>query len=995
MAVALPLLVTVLSLLALTAPALAQSFTDVTTAPLNDAGNGYGMAWGDYDNDGHLDLYLVNSGSANKLFRNNGNGTFTDVTAAPLNSNAGGRSAVWGDYDNDGDLDLYLVNFGSANKLFRNNGDGTFTDVTTGALADNGNGAAAAWADYDNDGYVDLYISKENQPNKLLHNNGDGTFTDVTPATLADAGQSEGVAWGDYDNDGDLDLYVANLGTANKLFRNDGGGNFTDVSASAGVNDAFNGTGVAWGDYDNDGDLDLFLVNAQTGTDKLFRNNGDGTFTDVSNLLPVDSGNGRSVAWGDYDNDGDLDLYITNFGQANKLFRNDNGTFVDATAGTPLGDTGNSRGAAWGDFDGDGDLDLYLVNSGAANKLFRNDQPAGNHWLEVKLVGTISNKSAIGARVTVVAGGVSRMQEVSGGSGFLSQNSLPIEFGLGASNTIDSLIVNWPSGVRQAARPVPAVNAIVTVTEPSSFSLAAGVVGNGTVTKVPNQSTYAYRSTVQLTATPGTGYHFVGWSLDASGTTNLIPITMNSNKNVLATFAINTYTLTVNSGPNGNVTKNPDQPTYDHGTVVQLTAAPASGYHFVGWGGDASGKANPLSLTMNSDKTVTATFSDSSTLTVNTSFGGSVLKDPDQPKYADGTVVRLMAVASAGYAFVGWGGDAGGSANPLDVTMNTDKVISAGFIRSGGIDLSASACPGNNGARGGDLGSIDCSGGIIPIVLGTWSPAEAIPDAIGLQGTIVLRVSPDLDVANFWDFTQNGCGNPAFDFSAAKPTTGCASPNSYTNVWGATPQLSVSVQRMNSSLERIDFTILRSTPTSLMANQKCFGFAVSIDATYSVESGLGTCNGCPDPACLEWASARPVAQSSHTSVLSTSTGSGFPNSLSFNSGQSQCSFPEVDVPREPQPQIGIRLSSIWPNPGTSSFNLVFSLASREVVRMVVFDAAGRLVRTLLPRQSLSAGLHSIVWDGRDASGKPVPSAMYLIRLSGISQVVTRTLAVVR
>ena len=258
-----------------------------------------------------------------------------------------------------------------ANRLFRNEGNATFTDQTAAPLNDVGVGRSAAWVDYDNDGDLDLYEAKEsNQANKLFRNDGGGTFVDVTGSPVNLASTGEGVAWGDFDNDGDTDLYVTNnTGQPNKLFRNDGAGTFADASAAP-VNDAGNGIGAAWGDYDNDGDLDLFITNdTGAGGDKLFRNDGGGAFTDVSTGLPTDSGNGRTVAWVDYDNDGDLDVYLTNNGASNKLFRNDGaGAFVDVTA-APLNFAGNSLGAAWADIDNDGDLDLYVASTSSTNRL--------------------------------------------------------------------------------------------------------------------------------------------------------------------------------------------------------------------------------------------------------------------------------------------------------------------------------------------------------------------------------------------------------------------------------------------------------------------------------------------------------------------------------------------------------------------------------------------------------------------------------------------------
>lgn len=430
----------------------AYYWVDATSSPLN--GSGYGVAWGDYDNDGDQDLYVSNYSFGSKLYRNDGGGVFTSPFASttPPNDNFDGTGVAWGDYDNDGDLDLYLAQAnGQANKLFRNDGGGVFTDATNGLpLGDTGTTYGIAWGDYDNDGDIDLYIANFGSANKLLRNDGGGVFVDATGGTpLGDAGDGCGVVWGDYDNDGDLDLYLVNGSyQANKLFRNDGGGSFSDVTGPP-LNDALFGIGAAWGDYDNDGDLDLYLVNGNMGANKLFRNNGGGSFTDVTSGPLGDASSGYGCAWGDYDNDGDLDLYLTNGGSPsnNKLFRNDGGgVFVDATSPI-LGDPSTGIGVAFGDYDNDGDIDLYVAhNYPGQNKLFRNEIGTANHWLHVDLVGTTSNSSAIGTRLRIVVGVISQIREISGGSGFCSQNSLTAEFGLGLTMLVDTLEIMWPSG---------------------------------------------------------------------------------------------------------------------------------------------------------------------------------------------------------------------------------------------------------------------------------------------------------------------------------------------------------------------------------------------------------------------------------------------------------------------------------------------------------------------------------------------------------------------
>jgi hypothetical protein len=464
------------------ATSVPPQFTEVgPSAGVNDSGRGRGIAWGDYDNDGDIDLYVAQIGSANLLYRNNANGTFTEAGAsAGVNDSGNGWRVVWGDYDNDGDLDLYLTNTG-INRLYRNNGDGTFAEIGASAgVDDTGEGQGAAWADYDRDGDLDLYLAQAGGVDKFYQNNGNGSYADVRgTAGITDSGNGHGVAWGDYDNDGNLDLYVGNPGSPSLLHRNNGNGTFTEVGASAGVNSSQSAQSVAWADYDNDGDLDLYVAN--DGSANLMYRNGNGTFTDVAASAGVnDGGPGHDVAWGDYDNDGDLDIYLGNRDSANRLYQNNgNETFADIGATAGVNSTGPTLGLAWGDYDNDGDLDLYVARDGSANLLYKNNGNS-NRWLVVKLVGTASNKSAIGSRATAVTGATRQRRDVVGGAGHYSQPSLPVEFGFGNSTTVDSLIVRWPSGQVQVLTNV-ATNQILTITEQApivSMSTTSVSVGN-------------------------------------------------------------------------------------------------------------------------------------------------------------------------------------------------------------------------------------------------------------------------------------------------------------------------------------------------------------------------------------------------------------------------------------------------------------------------------------------------------------------------------------
>jgi phosphodiesterase/alkaline phosphatase D-like protein len=516
-------------------------------AGVADTDQGEGVAWGDYDNDGDQDIYVVNYGSANRLHRNNGNGTFTEVGASAGVADAGdGNGAAWGDYDNDGDLDLYLANNGT-NRLFRNDGSTGFSEVGAAAHVDDaGYGQGVSWVDYDRDGRLDLYVVNHGSANRLYHNEG-GVFTEVGGAAgVADAGLGYEGVWGDYDNDGDSDLYLTNNGT-NRLHRNDGG-TFAEVGSSAGVAYAGHSTGAAWGDYDNDGKLDLLVSDFGNGTKLLYHNDGNASFSNLAGSAGVNAGgSGYGVAWGDYDNDGNLDLYLVNFGTANRLHRNNgNGGFTEIGAAAGVADAGNGVGAAWADYDNDGDLDLYLVNQ-SPDRLYRNSGNA-NRWLQVKLIGVTSNKSGVGAKVTANAGGVSQRRDVEGGAGFLSQGSLPVEFGFGGATTVAQLTVTWPSGAVKSLGNV-ATNQILTLNDvltPAQLAFTTQPVGGMhgqplavqpvvEVRDPAGQRVYGYSGSVTLNPGAGGGLTgtatvaavdgiaaFSGLGFSGAGTRNLV-----------------------------------------------------------------------------------------------------------------------------------------------------------------------------------------------------------------------------------------------------------------------------------------------------------------------------------------------------------------------------------------------------------------------------------------------------------------------------------------
>ena len=437
------------------------------SAGLGGPGREFGVAWGDFNGDGRPDLYVARSGGRPaSLHRNNGDSTFTDVAAdAGVTNDRDGSAAVWGDFDGDGDLDLFVTNFNQPNRLYRNEA-GKFADIAPAlGLDDAGAGMGAAWADFDNDGDLDLFVANFG-PNRLYRNervvgrSGESTavevkFTDIAPALgVADSlGSSVQPAWGDYNGDGRPDLYVAASGR-DHLYRNEGT-RFADIGDSLKVTDSAPSFGAVWGDFDNDSDLDLFVTGFNAPS-RLYRNDS-GRFVDVEGgLLKEDNGTwkARGAVWIDYDNDGDLDLYLVRSGQPNLLYRNDGGSFVEVGSKLGVNSVGDGRGVAVADFDGDGAPDLYVSNQDRPGRLYRNREAEGG-GVAAQLVGTRSTKDAIGARVRAVVNGRALLQEVSGGSSHLSQSGATLLFGVGRAERVDSLTVRWPSGIVQALKDLP------------------------------------------------------------------------------------------------------------------------------------------------------------------------------------------------------------------------------------------------------------------------------------------------------------------------------------------------------------------------------------------------------------------------------------------------------------------------------------------------------------------------------------------------------------
>ena len=459
-------------------------------APVGDGtpSDARGIAWVDYDNDGFDDLFVTNAGTSpglnNRLFRNNKDGTFTSVISDDITNNGGiSLNSTWADYDNDGAIDCFISNAQNAlSFLYHNIGGGTFQRIFADPVATRTAFATAAgWSDYDNDGRVDLFVASRGS-NALFHN-GAGAFTEVTSgAVVTDAGQASGVGWADYDNDLDPDLFVAfetggSSDPSDRLYRNTGG-SFSRVANPPIGADGAATYGGSWGDYDNDGDLDLFVAAADDGSggnNYLYRNNGDGTFAEVSSTaMPFNGGNCFGSCWADLNNDGYLDLFVANFysgsGEAgNFLFwNNSDGSFSHETIGQIVTDTAFSNSVAASDYDLDGDLDLFVTQTGGRDNMFYRNNMNTSNWIELKCVGRQSNTSAIGARIRVKAeidgSPVWQMREISSQTGFGGQNSLTAHFGLRSALVIDTIRLEWPSGLVNVMENV-AINQLMTIYE--------------------------------------------------------------------------------------------------------------------------------------------------------------------------------------------------------------------------------------------------------------------------------------------------------------------------------------------------------------------------------------------------------------------------------------------------------------------------------------------------------------------------------------------------
>jgi len=458
---------------------LSQTFIPMAQqAGFEVASHSNSVSVADYDNDGDLDVYIVASrlyraadpNTWNRLFRNNGNNTFTDITALagvrsllsgyPVGSMGNKLGAAWGDYDNDGYIDLFLANYGP-NHLFRNNGNGTFSDVADAAGVkgvDNQVNSSAMWVDIDLDGDLDLHVCGYTRENVLYENNGDGTFTDISvSAGIDDVSQAFTALPIDANTDGYPDLYLANDYGANDFFLNNGDNTFSRKTSLFGLEDDGDGMGAAIADYNGDGLFDMYITNIGSfNPNPLFTATGQDSFIDMSIQMNV---NDAGWAWGteffDFDHDTDLDLYVVNgwgtmpgnnFLFESKLADGGNG-FVDISSQSGVDGGRQARGLVVFDYDNDGDQDMLVANITDKPYLYRNDNGNGS-WLKVDLEGTVTNRNAYGAIVTLQSGSL-ELHQMKDGVDFYGQSDKPLHFGLADRQVVDWIDVQWPGGEKE------------------------------------------------------------------------------------------------------------------------------------------------------------------------------------------------------------------------------------------------------------------------------------------------------------------------------------------------------------------------------------------------------------------------------------------------------------------------------------------------------------------------------------------------------------------
>jgi hypothetical protein len=948
-------------------------FVDVTSGypGLDDYGSGNSVAWVDYDNDGDLDLSMGAGGNnVNRLFLNRlseSGSVFFQSLDDPLIANpATSRGLGWGIF-NAGDLcpDLYQGVPYAANVMVANF-CGEVVDVTNGVTAGSSaetNGIRGV--DFDSDGLLDIHELNLHAPDRLLRNLGGWQFQEMPESAISIVEGSFDAAWGDADNDGDQDVYVTREAPeANVLLRNDGDGAFFDVtSVPLAIGDR--SQCATWGDYDNDGDLDLFVTN-WLAANHLFRNDGGFNFFDVAVAGMDVSRRGQSAVWGDLNNDGWLDFYVANQGDPNQLWLNvpdgqGGRTFEDVTYAA-VEAPGASTGVSFGDYDQDGDLDIYVGSHLDANLLLRNELSPGAHWLQVNLVGTQSNASAIGCRLTLSVGGLTMVREVGSNNGMWSQEPFEQHFGLGAATAADSIVIRWPSGSVQRIVNIPA-DARLTIAELAP--LPTGVVFADNFDVAPSAS----------------------WIVPAGGWQGMDQHYMNTNT---SGFADSSFPLFNGSPDLANYSVQMDYtPTQATSAGVVLNflinmSAPAipwpqpgtTGYN-IGFGyydsfgitrfnGTGAGPGEPL-INVPSDPRVHMTVGHTYVVVFAAEYGTLKFR-----LYEKGAVDPgwMYTVGDATY----------GSGHFGLFTWNTlgwiDNVVVTGAAQFQSSLVDVPNDQGGHLSLSWNKHVYDLATAFVPVTeydvqrfsggwqtLSTISATEAESYSATVATTDILTISQPAPYSRYRVLAKTAI--PAI-FYESRPDSAYSIDN--------LPPPKPEVMLYDSLDDRV---IVWNQPDMPDYGGACVyrgaepgfvaGEPVSCPSTrYFVESDL------------DWYFYRVQFSDIH-------------GNLSEFSDEMHGQWP-TPVPNA-IPTV-VRLYPCQPNPFNPRTTIKFDLPADGAARLAVFDIGGRLIRTLVD-ESLAGGEHEAVWDGRDASGREVASGSYLARLQFGGKVETVRLGLVR
>jgi enediyne biosynthesis protein E4 len=450
-------------------------FAAVTAGPIANTGQSQGVSLIDFDNDGDLDVHVANNGSADQLLRNDGNLSYTDVATGLIADTGAGSSSAWADFNLDGNLDLVLGRAGESNLLLTGDGLGGFVPPTAYGFDDIESTSSVSWADFNLDGNLDLYLANNSHANRLLEGSGDlggglFFFTTVNAGEAGSEASSNGFNWIDLNGDRHPELYLANgsIGAnPNEMLQYSSFGYF-DISSAVTANNSNHSFGSTWGDYDNDGDWDLFVSN-DGQADRMYRNMGEFYFETVEDPETQNSGRGRGALWADFNNDTFLDLYVVRSGELDRLLLGDGqGNFSFVPVG-PEETNGLGNAVACGDLDGDGDVDLFITREGESNVLLNNTLDTGNGFFELTLIGSGNLPDAIGAVVRLTTGSTTQQRRVSAGGGYLSMDSSTMHFGLADAAIIDQVEISWPDGTSQILANL-AVNQFMEVTQGAAIS---------------------------------------------------------------------------------------------------------------------------------------------------------------------------------------------------------------------------------------------------------------------------------------------------------------------------------------------------------------------------------------------------------------------------------------------------------------------------------------------------------------------------------------------